>query len=164
MRSSWTRVDSKSITNLMDMSLNKPPEILEGREAWRAAVHGVAKIRKRFSNWTTTITKSSDRCPSKNITWGHRNTETQMILPQNAEAETEWCGCKPRNAWVCPSSRKLAERHASHKFFFELWEGTGTANSLIWVLAARTGKAQTSASNHPACGILLPQPKETNWL
>ena len=113
MRSSWTRVDSKSITNLMDMSLNKPPEILEGREAWRAAVHGVAKIRKRFSNWTTTITKSSDRCP-KNITWGHRNTETQMILPQNAEAETEWCGCKPRNAWVCPSSRKLAERHATN--------------------------------------------------
>ena len=34
MRSSWTRMDSKSITNSMDMSLSKPPEILEEREAW----------------------------------------------------------------------------------------------------------------------------------
>ena len=30
----------------MDMSLSKPPEILEEREAWRAAVHGVTKSRK----------------------------------------------------------------------------------------------------------------------
>ena len=35
----------------MDMSLSKLWEIEKGREAWRAAVHGVAK--SRLSDWTT---------------------------------------------------------------------------------------------------------------
>ena len=38
------------ISDLMDMSLSKPWEIVKDREVWRAAVHGVAKGRMQLSN------------------------------------------------------------------------------------------------------------------
>ena len=45
-----------SITNSRDMNLSKLQETVKDREAWHAAVHGVAKGRTLPSNWTTTAT------------------------------------------------------------------------------------------------------------
>ena len=42
------------ITDWMDMSLSRLPELVRDREAWRTAVHGVTKNRTRLRDWTTT--------------------------------------------------------------------------------------------------------------
>ena len=38
------------ITDLTDVSLSEPREMVVDREAWRAAIHGVAKSQTRLSD------------------------------------------------------------------------------------------------------------------
>ena len=42
----------EGLTNLMDMGLGELWELVRDREAWRVAVHGVAKSWTRLSNCT----------------------------------------------------------------------------------------------------------------
>ena len=52
-RRGWPRIRwLDGISDSMEASLSEPQELVMGREAWRAVIHGVAKSRTWLSNWT----------------------------------------------------------------------------------------------------------------
>ena len=77
-RMSWLDV----IIDLMDVNLSELQELVMDREAWRAAIHGIAKSWTQLRDWTelniTACTKSVSNC--RYITKDHSNRFHYLLL------------------------------------------------------------------------------------
>ena len=117
-RRGWQRMRwLDGITNSMDMSLSELRELAMDSEAWRAAVHGVAKSQTQLNDWTELIADIIRNCGEFHAGPMLRDS-TGASSPGGIGSIPGWSGnWDPTCSTVWPKNENLKKNHLQKRVY-----------------------------------------------